>query len=251
MAIQTTPSNALRRARSNGLSPAPLQCLPVEIRHLERVIFFGYVLSWHFCSSSQLRRVRLVSCNDISDGGLSEAAAKLPLLEELELSLCSLSKDPLVAVGHCCPLLKSLKLFHGRYRLPFIVFYDEEVLAIAENMPELRHLQLVGNKLTNDGLQAILDGCPHLESLDLRKCYNVTLSGNLGRRCTEGIKNLRLPNDSTDDYEHDCELSDFESVDEDYPLDYDDFTNYHEYYDSSEHSESADYGYLYGGHFFY
>ena len=213
--------------------------------------FFCHVLSWHFCSSSQLTRVRLVSCNDISDGGLSEAAAKLPLLEELELSLCSLSKEPLVAVGRCCPLLKSLKLNHRGYRRPYIVVYDEEVLAIAENMPELRHLQLFGNTLTNDGLLAILDGCPHLESLDLRKCYNVTLSGNLGRRCTEGIKELRLPNDSTDDYELNSEMSDFESVDEDYPSDYDDFTNYHEYYESSVTSESSNDGFTLDGDFYY
>jgi hypothetical protein len=65
-------------------------------------------------------------------------------------------------------------------------------------MSELHHLQLFGNKLTNDGLQSILDGCPHLESLYLRQCFNVTLAGNLGRRCAEQIKDLRRPHDSTD-----------------------------------------------------
>jgi hypothetical protein len=75
---------------------------------------------------------------------------------------------------------------------------DKEALAIAENLPELRRLQLFGNMLTNDGLQAILDGCPHLESLDLRQCFNVTLAGNLRRRYAEQIKDLRCPHDSTD-----------------------------------------------------
>ena len=46
--------------------------------------------------------------------------------------------------------------------------YEDEALAIAETVPGLRHLQLFGNRMTNDGLKAILDGCPQLESLDLR-----------------------------------------------------------------------------------
>ncbi|XP_059440208.1 putative F-box/LRR-repeat protein 23 [Corylus avellana] len=147
-------------------------------------------------SSSQLKRLRHVHCNDISDEGFSGVAAKLPLLEELVISYCPLSKEALKAVGRYCPLLKSLKFNSRRYGK-----YEEEAFAIAENMSELRHLQLFGNMLTNDGLQASLDGCPHLESLDLRLCLNVTLAGDLGRRCAQQIKHLRLPGDSTDDRE--------------------------------------------------
>ena len=153
---------------------------------------------------------------------MSELAAKLPLLEELDMTISSLSEEPLKALGHCCPLLKSLKwnqLWDGRPHIH--VEGDEEfdddgeALAIAKNMPELRHLQLIGNKVTNDGLRAILDGCPHLESLDIRKCFNVTLSGNLGKRCAERIKNLRHPNDSTHDYGFMAEISDMDRFDED------------------------------------
>ena len=119
-------------------------------------------------------------------------------------------------------LLKSLKwnqLWDGRPHIHIEgdeEFDDDgEALAIAKNMPELRHLQLIGNKVTNDGLQAILDGCPHLESLDIRKCFNVTLSGNLGKRCAERIKNLRHPNDSTHDYGFMAEISDMDRFHED------------------------------------
>ncbi|XP_059435879.1 putative F-box/LRR-repeat protein 23 [Corylus avellana] len=153
-------------------------------------------------SSSQLKRLRLVHCNDISDEGLSQAAAKLELLEELAISYCPFSKEALKAVGRCCPLLKSLK-FNSRVQRNGD--YDGEALTIAENMSELLRLQLFGNLLTNDGLQAILDGCPRLESLDLRRCFNLILAGDLGRRCSEQIKGLRLPHDSIDDYEfNDC-----------------------------------------------
>ncbi|XP_074267273.1 putative F-box protein At4g05475 [Silene latifolia] len=41
---------------------------------------------------------------------------------------------------------------------------NDEALAISKNMPELRHLQIIGNSLTDVGLRAILDGCPHLQS---------------------------------------------------------------------------------------
>ncbi|PRQ27963.1 putative leucine-rich repeat domain, L domain-containing protein [Rosa chinensis] len=57
--------------------------------------------------------------------------------------------------------------------------------AIAGTMHGLHHLMLLGNEMTNEGLCAILDGCPHLESLDLRQCLNLTLEGNMGRRCVE------------------------------------------------------------------
>ncbi|XP_059436510.1 putative F-box/LRR-repeat protein 23 [Corylus avellana] len=151
-------------------------------------------------SSSQLKRLRLVYCYGISAEGLSQAAAKLPLLEELSISNCPSSHEALKAVGRSCPLLKSLK-FDRR-----MVWYDEYAeyedyadyaFAIAENMSELRHLQPFTNMLTNDTLQAILDGCPHLESLDLRRCSNLTLAGDLGRRCAQQIKHLRLPCAST------------------------------------------------------
>ncbi|KAM4101302.1 hypothetical protein ACB094_05G133400 [Castanea mollissima] len=153
-------------------------------------------------SSSQLRRLRLFHCCEFTDEGLIEMVEKLPLLEELDITMSrlSLSEETIEAVGRHCPHLTSFKWNNEEYRFPEIQC-DEEAVAIAKNMPELRHLQLIENSLTNDGLQTILDGCPHLESLDLRKCFNVTLSGNLGRICAERIKNLRHPDDPTDDYD--------------------------------------------------
>ena len=119
-----------------------------------------------------------------SDEGMSEAAAKLPLLEELDITLCPLLKESLEAVGHCCPLLKSIKWnqqWYAAYGLSQIKC-NEEAVAIAKNMPELRHLQIIGNKLMNDGLLAILDGCPQLESLDLKEmfpCHSVKKFGKI------------------------------------------------------------------------
>ena len=43
----------------------------------------------------------------------------------------------------------------------------------------------------------------------------MSLSGNLGKRCAERIKNLRHPNDSTHDYGIMAEISDYGPFDED------------------------------------
>ncbi|CAM0884222.1 unnamed protein product [Alopecurus aequalis] len=125
------------------------------------------------------------------------------MLEELELTLCSNVGGSRVygVVGKACPQLK-------RFRLSKHVFYDfeasgydrdDEALGIA-TMRELRSLHLFGNCLTNKGLAAILENCLHLESLDIRHCFNVSMDDALRAKCAR-ISTLRLPHDSTDDYD--------------------------------------------------
>ncbi|XP_057429292.1 F-box protein SKIP19-like [Lotus japonicus] len=143
-------------------------------------------------SGSHLRRLRLLRCWEISDEQLDEVVKKLPRLEEFEISVNIISKDTLELMGKCCPHLKVLKFNMKEIKGEEC---DDEAFAIAKTMPQLRHLQLLGNRLTNKGLIAILDGCPRLESLDLRVCSNVNLSGSLRERCCKQIKNLRFPDD--------------------------------------------------------
>ncbi|EFH50929.1 predicted protein [Arabidopsis lyrata subsp. lyrata] len=156
----------------------------------------------------------------MTNKGVMNGIAKFPLLETLEVFHSSLKLD-LKAIGHVCPQLKTLKLnslccpgpAHGNYAIsqlgdmPPLVECDDDALAIAESMPKLRHLQLMGNGLTNTGLNVILDRCPHLEHLDVRKCFNMNLVGNLEKRCLERIKELRRPGDSTADYPYNIGVS--------------------------------------------
>ncbi|QHN79035.1 hypothetical protein HN51_056222 [Arachis hypogaea] len=122
-------------------------------------------------------------------------AEKLLLLEELDITLCpEVSSIALEAIGRSCPLLKSFK-FNNNSR------GNKEAFAIAQNMSNLRHLQLVKNYFDNSGLSAILDGCPHLESLDLRLCGDVELKGKLRTRCDEQLKDLKDPDAPRDDFE--------------------------------------------------
>ena len=62
-------------------------------------------------------------------------------------------------------------------------------------MPKLRHLSIIGNTFTNDELLVILDRCPLLESLDIKICFRLDLSGSLKKRCRDLIKYLILPID--------------------------------------------------------
>uniref|UniRef100_A0A803M4A4 Uncharacterized protein n=2 Tax=Chenopodium quinoa TaxID=63459 RepID=A0A803M4A4_CHEQI len=151
--------------------------------------------------SRNLKHLRIGNYIYISGEGLIEAVKKLPALEELEIIICNdYSADDIEAIGHACPSLKAFSFNDvGSKTLDFTC--NEEALAIAKSMRNLRNLQLIGSGITNEGLKAILDGCPLLESLDLRACFHIDLSGDLGKRC-EQIKRLRRPYDSTADYSH-------------------------------------------------
>lgn len=182
-----------------------------------------------------------MSCYTVSSECLCKAATEFPLLQELQIHFSNISSEGIKIVGRSCPLLKSFTF--DKYGSIAPMECDDEALAIAESMHGLCHLALFGNKLTNKGVQAILDGCPQLESLDLRRCFNVTLEGDLGKKCSQRIKTLWRPNDSTSDYE----FSDYVEDDDDYyglylsdgvpdyyDYDYDDFV-YDDYTDPFSH----------------
>ncbi|CAK8566644.1 unnamed protein product [Lathyrus sativus] len=138
-----------------------------------------------------LRTMRLLNCASISDKGFSEAVKKFSQLEKLDISYCKLSKDSLEVLGRSCPLLKSLifKRFGSLNR----GVADNEARVISETMTGLSHLDIQGNSLTKVGLVSILDKCTLLEYLDIQRCYNLSLTEDLKKRCLEQIKVLLLP----------------------------------------------------------
>ncbi|KAJ9566049.1 hypothetical protein OSB04_002015 [Centaurea solstitialis] len=144
----------------------------------------------HPLSSSKLTRLRLSACYGITGCGLNNALKRLSYLETLELSYTSILVKDIEVIAHNCPLFKSFTL------KTHFLFYDAQVLAIANNMPTLRHLKLVGNTMdTEDGIPAILNGCPHLESLDICMCFCHCLDENLEKLCRERIKEFKFKQD--------------------------------------------------------
>ncbi|XP_062196444.1 uncharacterized protein LOC133899480 [Phragmites australis] len=156
--------------------------------------------------ANSLKSIRLIGCAQFWDVSLARLAAKCPLLEEIECSHQRLPANFFKYVGTVCPQLKHLRIHrqwvvsdplrramemehqydeHGDEEKP-----NENAFAIAENMHELRLLQMAGNRLTDAGVYAILRGCPHLKCFDISECYNV--DDELRARCAK-IKHVWLP----------------------------------------------------------
>ncbi|XP_019242482.1 PREDICTED: putative F-box/LRR-repeat protein 23, partial [Nicotiana attenuata] len=131
--------------------------------------------------------------------GFIEVVQKLPSLEELSLIDTTITAKAFEALERSWSWFKSLEL----KKISCITKSGEEInkeaLAIAQSLPALRRLQLIRNYMTNEGLQAILDGCPNLVSLDLRGCFNVRLDKVSSSRISRQIKDVKLPHDTMED----------------------------------------------------
>ncbi|PWA78583.1 F-box domain, Leucine-rich repeat domain, L domain-like protein [Artemisia annua] len=157
--------------------------------------------------SSQLKRLEIIYCFGEICGAWGDVLKKFPLLEELSLYTTEISEEDIEAAGRYCPLLKTLRVNQNAYRFHIeddesITWQNEMAISIGKNLPALRHLELIGNCMTNIGLKAILDGCCHLESLDLRRCLYIDLKGDMGKECVKQIKIVRLPDESLEDCPH-------------------------------------------------
>nr|XP_009777491.1 PREDICTED: putative F-box/LRR-repeat protein 9 [Nicotiana sylvestris] len=111
------------------------QLLKINIEYFGSRDLLNYIAE----RSSQLRHLKLVGCYYILDGCLAAAAKNFPLLEELQIYFSGINKDLIKVIGHACPRLKSFTLnAHGFQGYEC----NDEALAVARNMPELRHLSM-------------------------------------------------------------------------------------------------------------
>ncbi|XP_051141211.1 putative F-box/LRR-repeat protein 23 [Andrographis paniculata] len=149
---------------------------------------------------SGLKSLTLKLCCDVSSYALREAVRNFPKLEELHLLFHCIGAEDVENIGTSCPQLKSFTLNAAGTNYPGLGHDDSWALAVSKSMLNLHHLCLLGHNMTSEGLEAILDGCPHLQSLDIRRCFSIDLNkGNLGKRCSERIKDLKFPHDAIDD----------------------------------------------------
>ncbi|EEE56842.1 hypothetical protein OsJ_06452 [Oryza sativa Japonica Group] len=197
MPVKSVKANPGREADNPAASVPALSVRPKE----ESKLFSIGVCNPSDKITSCLKSLRLRDCIKISEKGLVAVGKTSPCLEELELTTCTIS-ILLKAVGEAFPNLKCLRLNHRWFDVQFDEFRDNfHALGIACSMHRLRHLQIFANRLRNNALAAILDNCPHLESLDLRQCFNVDVDAEVRAKCAR-LKDVRFPNDSTKDYEY-------------------------------------------------
>ncbi|KAL8516835.1 hypothetical protein ACS0TY_015188 [Phlomoides rotata] len=123
----------------------------------------------------------------------------------------SVEAEDIETIVISCPMLKSFTFNESGFQCPDETFVsdDEELKygndsnrharAIAKTMSNLRHLSLIYNTIKNNKLEAILDGCPHLESLGLHLCFHIDLEVVVGKRCCEQIKRVKGTFDSVGD----------------------------------------------------
>ncbi|KAJ9560885.1 hypothetical protein OSB04_006045 [Centaurea solstitialis] len=143
--------------------------------------------------STQLRHLRIISC-DASLYKSWKALKKFPLLEELGLYSKKVPKEAVKAICCYCPSsLKTLKINEYSLYRDYADSCDKMGILIGENLHELEHLELIGNNMTDIGLQAILDGCRQLKLLDLRMSCFIKFEGGLEKRCLEQIECLIRP----------------------------------------------------------
>ncbi|KAH6776710.1 hypothetical protein C2S52_014271 [Perilla frutescens var. hirtella] len=117
--------------------------------------------------SSKLKRLRLSCCKNLSGKGLSEAAKSFPQLEELQiLFMNQIVVEDIEAIGVACMKLRSFTLIKHD-AISGVGNGNDYSVAISKAMPNLVHLRLgfFGSTITSRGYQAILDGCPLIESL--------------------------------------------------------------------------------------
>ncbi|MED6186819.1 hypothetical protein PIB30_070381 [Stylosanthes scabra] len=203
---------------------------------------------------SGLQRLRLNKCYEgISGKGFWGLAKKFPLLEELDITRCfRITAISIESFSQACPLLKTFKLNH-QYPYSFNPYRGRRyadnsyAFSIALSMPKLRHLQLLGDRLDNDGLHAILNGCPYLESLDLGYCFNLDVTPTL-MMLMQGIKDLRLP--AVPDAKRVCLLQSYEEVTWEYDHSGYNFLveQWHMYQDEIIKNAKLKKGTMFGGH---
>ncbi|CAL5010820.1 unnamed protein product [Urochloa decumbens] len=144
-----------------------------------------YICQCH--RSPALKEFGLISCFGVSNKGFTKLISKFPQIENLQLEFCHniSGREVYEAIGKSCTQLKRFSLMRTGYIIG-------EVVGIAA-MHELRSLTVHVGGLTNKDLASVLDGCSHLEHLDLSCCFGIGVSEDAVRTRCPGIKSLILP----------------------------------------------------------
>lgn len=147
------------------------RCLKLEVFYLSKVSDCTDVgISTVANGCRKLRKVHLDSCKfrRIADDGLLSIASKCPELQEIVLMGIDTTIVSLNALASNCPVLERMALCNSD------AVGDLEMFCIAAKFMALKKLCIKNCSISDDGLEAIANGCPNLVKLKVKRCKAVT-----------------------------------------------------------------------------
>ncbi|KAF2481160.1 hypothetical protein BDY17DRAFT_229577, partial [Neohortaea acidophila] len=126
--------------------------------------------SWSIYDFKNLRKLVLADCTYLTDQAIVGVVGGCRSLRELDLSFCCALSDTateVLALG--LPALRSLNMaFCGS------AVSDNSLRCIGLHLLELRYLCVRGCvRVTGQGVDSVVEGCRHLEELDVSQCKNL------------------------------------------------------------------------------
>ena len=126
--------------------------------------------SWGVYEFKNLRRLILADCTYLSDQAIVGIVGGCRTLHELDLSFCCALSDTateVLALG--LPHLRRLNMaFCGS------AVSDNSLRCIGLHLLELRYISVRGCvRVTGHGVESIVDGCRHMQEIDVSQCKNL------------------------------------------------------------------------------
>eukprot|EP00250_Pteridium_aquilinum_P008553 c18030_g1_i1 orf=558-1556(-) len=166
------------------------------------------VIAW---SGSPLRVLRIPQ-SIVTEDCMCQLASHFASVTFLDVSGCILTRASVESFGKHCRLMTRLNLNMYPQQSSNRTVGDDMAFAIAQYMPQLKHLEMAYGTLTNTGLKAVLEKCTSLEHLDLRGCWLLNIEENFVQEARKRFKVFHSPVVEDDIYntdESDLDASDF------------------------------------------
>nr|GMD17503.1 F-box protein FBW2-like [Ipomoea batatas] len=126
-------------------------------------------------NAKSLQTLRLPK-SEISDSIVEQVAGMFKNITFLDISYCTqMGARALEAIGTQCKFLTGLRRTMHPLQVIGKVSQDNEASAIASTMPKLKQLEIAYMLVGTMSILEILESCGHLELLDVRGCWNVSL----------------------------------------------------------------------------
>ncbi|KAI5057255.1 hypothetical protein GOP47_0027844 [Adiantum capillus-veneris] len=164
------------------------------------------IIAW---SGSPLRVLRIPQ-SIVTEDCMCQLAPHFALVTYLDVSGCIFTKASVESFGKHCRFITRLNL--NMYpQSSNLAVCDDMAFAIAQYMPQLKHLEMAYGMLSNAGLKAVLEKCTSLEHLDLRGCWQLNIEESFVKEARKRFKVFHPPVVENDIYNTDD--SDFDASD--------------------------------------